>query len=72
LITFYKSQLSKYKDDKKVQGNLNFYLGNIYIETDKKLAKEYFLKSKEIFSKIFNKDHQVFNAIENGLKQCEQ
>ena len=71
LITFYKSQISAFKNNEKVQGNLNFYLGRIYIETDKKIAKEYFLKSKEIFGKIFNKDHQVFNAIDEGLKQCE-
>ena len=71
LIAFYKSQFSAFKDNEKVKGNLNFYLGRIYVETDKKIAKEYFLKSKEIFSKIFDKEHQVFNAIEEGLKQCE-
>jgi tetratricopeptide (TPR) repeat protein len=71
LIVFYKSQFSAFKDNEKVQGNLNFYLGRIYVEKDKKIAKEYFLKSKEIFGKIFDKDHQVFNAIEEGLEQCE-
>ena len=71
LIDFYKSQLLAFKNDKKVQGNLNFYLGRIYVDTDKKIAKEYFLKSKEIFEKIFDKNHQVFNTIDEGLKQCE-
>jgi len=42
----------------------------VNIEMDKKIAKEYFLKSKEIFSKVFNKDHQVFKAINDGLNQC--
>jgi len=70
LISFYKSQLSNYKDNNKVQGSLNFYLGMVNIGFDKKIAKEYFLKSKEIFSKVFNKDHQVFKAIDDGLKQC--
>jgi tetratricopeptide (TPR) repeat protein len=71
LTAFYKSQISAFKDNEKVQGNLNFYLGRIYVETNKKIAKEYFLKSKEIFGKIFDKAHQVFNAIDEGLKQCE-
>ena len=71
LIDFYKSQFSMFKNNEKVQGNLNFYIGRIYIDTDKKMAKKYFLKSKEIFGKIFDKNHQVFNAIEEGLKQCE-
>ena len=71
LRDFYKSQLSEFKENDKVQGNLNFYLGRIYVETDKKTAKAYFLKSKEIFGRIFDKSHQVFNAIDDGLKQCE-
>lgn len=70
LIKFYKSQFSAFKDDKKVQGNLNFYLARIYLDTDKKLAKDYFIKSKEIFEKVFDKDHAVFNAINEGLEQC--
>jgi tetratricopeptide (TPR) repeat protein len=72
LTAFYKSQLSSFKDNNKVLGNLNFYLGKIYIDTDKKVAKEYFLKAKDIFSKIYDKDHQVFKAIDEGLKQCEK
>ncbi|MDL2251233.1 tetratricopeptide repeat protein [Odoribacter sp. OttesenSCG-928-J03] len=71
LIAFYISQISALKNDKKVQGNLNFYLGQIYIEKDKKIAKEYFLKAKKIFIKVFDKNHQVFGAIEDGIKQCE-
>jgi hypothetical protein len=55
-----------------VQGNLNFYLGRIYVETDKKIAKDYFLKSKKIFGKIFDKNHSVFSVIDEGLEQCEK
>ena len=71
LIVFYKSQISAFKDNKNVLGNLNFSLGRIYIEMDKKTAKEYFLKSKKIFEGVFDKNHQVFNVIEEGLKKCE-
>ncbi|MUP40057.1 tetratricopeptide repeat protein [Labilibaculum euxinus] len=72
LIDFYKSQSSEFKDDKKVQGSLNFYLARIYLETDKKVAKDYFIKAKQEFEKVFEKDHAVFNAIEEGLEQCEK
>ncbi|MDR0518055.1 MAG: tetratricopeptide repeat protein [Fibromonadaceae bacterium] len=71
LIAFYKSQFSAFKDNEKVEGALNFYLGEAYIEMDKKIAEEYFLKSKEVFSKVFPKDHQVFGVIEENLKQCK-
>jgi tetratricopeptide (TPR) repeat protein len=71
LIAFYKSQFSVFKNDETVEGALNFYLGEIYFEIDKKIAEEYFLKSKEIFGKVFYKDHQVFDAIEERLKQCK-
>jgi tetratricopeptide (TPR) repeat protein len=71
LITFYKSQLPTFKDNDKVQGYLNFYLGKMYIGTDKKIAKEYFLKAKDVFSKVYNKDHQVLKTIDEGIKKCE-
>jgi len=71
LIDFYKSQFSVFKDNKKVQGNLNFYLARIYLDIDKKIAIDYFMKAKKVFEKLFTKDHPVFNAIEDGLKQCE-
>jgi hypothetical protein len=47
-------------------------LGRIYIDIDKKVAKEYFLTAKQFFSKEYNKDHQVFKAIEDGIKQTEK
>jgi tetratricopeptide (TPR) repeat protein len=72
LIAFFKSQLSFLKDNYIVQGNLNFYLGKIYLGTDKKTAREHFLESKKALSKIFDESHQVFMAIEEGLKQCEE
>lgn len=72
LITFYKDQLIEFKDNNKVLGNLNFYLGKIYLDIDKTSAKEYFLKAQNIFNKVFDKDHPVFKAIEEGIKQAEK
>lgn len=72
LIAFYKSQFSVFKDNEKVQGSLNFYLARIYLDIDKKVAKDYFIKAKETFEKVFDKDHAVFNAIDEGLEQCKK
>ncbi len=71
LIDFYKSQFPLYVNDGKVQGSLNFYLARIYLDTDKRLAKDYFIEAKEVFEKVFDKNHDVFEAIAEGLKQCE-
>lgn len=72
LAAFYKAQLSARNDNSKVTGNLNFYLGKYYLDSDKKLAKEYFIKAKDIFDKIFDKDHPVFKAIEDGIEQADK
>jgi tetratricopeptide (TPR) repeat protein len=72
LVEFYKSRLSIYADDKKVSGNLNFFLGQLYLDIDGKKAKEYYLKAKEFFSTIYNKDHAVFDAIKQGIEEAEK
>lgn len=72
LIAFYKSQFSRFEDNEKVKGNLNFYLARIYINIDKKNAKFHFTEARKNFAKIFEKNHSVFNAIEDGLKQCKE
>ena len=72
LINFYKSQLSVYKWSDHVVGNLHFYIANIYMDSDKKNAKKYFLQAKESFKKIFESDHYVFEVIEDALKKCDK
>jgi hypothetical protein len=51
---------------------LNLYLARIYLDTDKKIAKDYFIKAKENFEKVFDRDHAVFNVIDEGLEQCKK
>lgn len=70
LISFYKSKLKDFNDD-EILGNLNFFLGSLYISSDKKLARTHFLVAKEHFAKIFRPDHEVFGIIEEGLKHSE-
>jgi len=71
LMSFYKEQLEVYKDNQNVLGNLNFFLGKMYLDSDKKLAKDYFLKAKDIFINVYDKDHPVFKVIEEGITQAE-
>ena len=68
LVRFYKAQLPKYVNNDKVFGNLHFYLGNLAMEHDKVAAKNYFLKAKEIFGHVYDKDHYVFEVIDNALE----
>ena len=68
LVRFYKMQLPKYVKNDKVFGNLHFYLGNLAMEHDKAAAKNYFLKAKEIFGHVYDKDHYVFEVINNALE----
>ncbi len=72
LIDFYKSQFQAYHNNMKVQGNLNFYLGRIFLNKDKKKAKIYFSKARQIFEKVFSKKHPVFNVIDKAIKECEK
>ena len=68
LVRFYKAQLPKYVNNDKVFGNLHFYLGPLAMEHDKAAAKEYFLKAKEIFGHVYDKEHYVFGVIDDALE----
>jgi len=72
LIEFYSSKLSNYSDDKKISGNLHFYLGQLYLISNKKAAKDNFLKAQELFSTVFDKNNKVFNAIKEEIKKAEE
>jgi tetratricopeptide (TPR) repeat protein len=71
LTIFYESQLSHYNANKKVYGNLNFYLAQLYIASNKSKAKECLLKAKSSFEAIFAKDNDVFKTIDTLMKQAE-
>ncbi|MDP4229348.1 MAG: tetratricopeptide repeat protein [Bacteroidota bacterium] len=71
LISFLKSKLPVYETQKNIYGNLHFYLGKLYLVSDKKTAKQYFLKAKDIFSTVYEKDHAVFKALDEGIEEAE-
>ena len=72
LIGFYKSQLAVYKKNDRVVGNLYFYMANICLDSDKGIAKSYFLQAKEAFKKVYGNDHYVFEVIDKAIRSCEQ
>lgn len=67
LTDFYKSKLPEFSDNKKVTGNLYFYLAEVYLDSDKPTAKSYFLKARQAFATVFSFDNEVFKAIDQGL-----
>jgi len=71
LEKFYQLRISEYQDNKKVLGNLYFYLGQLLMETDAEKAKENFRKAKTVFEKIYSKDHQVFKVLDEILNETK-
>lgn len=70
LIPLLIKQLPDYGSDSTTVANIHFYTGELYLGSNNKLAKEYFLKSRVIFRKIFPPGNQVFEAIDEGLKDA--
>ncbi len=71
LIEFYKQQIPIFQNNPKILGSIHFYIGRLFIESDKKSAKEHLLLARKIFSRVFQENHPIFNAIESGLKTTE-
>lgn len=71
LIIFYENKLPQYNANKKIYGNLNFYLAQLYIASNKTKAKECLLKAKSSFEGTFAKDNTVFKAIDTLMKQTD-
>ncbi len=71
LISFFKTKLSE-KNKNIVDGNLYLYLGRIYFDIDKKISKIYLIKAKETFSLLFEKDHMVFELIDDLVKKIDK
>jgi hypothetical protein len=70
LIEFLKGQHENYLNDNKVNGNLYFYIATIqYDNEDLKNAKINFEKSREIFKKVYEPNHRVFEVIDSYLKE---
>jgi len=71
LIDFYKQKVSDFGKSKIVVGNLYFYMGRIYLNSDKTLAKQYFNNAKTSFSGVFDKDNAVFLTIDQALREID-
>nr|WP_321485555.1 tetratricopeptide repeat protein [uncultured Draconibacterium sp.] len=70
LLNFLESQKTKFDDDFKVLGNLNFYIARVYDgKKDIENAKLNFEKAREIFKKVYESNHAVFEIIDTYLKE---
>ncbi len=68
LLKFYESKIPEYKSDNEAAGSLYFYISNIHLYKGRYAEAETSLKaSRTCFEKVFKKDHEVFQAIEDGL-----
>ena len=72
LIDFFKNQINTFNGENIILGNLYFYIASIYYDKEEcQLSKSNFEKSKEIFAKVFNKEHDVFKAIDSYLNEIK-
>lgn len=70
LLNFLENQKTKFTDNFKVLGNLNFYIARVYDgKEDIENAKLNFEKAKEVFEKVYEPNHQVFEIIDSYLKE---
>ncbi|WP_321281898.1 tetratricopeptide repeat protein [Marinifilum fragile] len=70
LLAFLTQQHKNYQQDPKVDGNLYFYTAVIqYDKEDFSNAKLNFEKSKEVFKKVFEANHRVFEIIDSYTKE---
>jgi tetratricopeptide (TPR) repeat protein len=71
IIDFFNSKIPAAANNKTQLGSLYFYLGRLYVSSDKAKAKEYLVKARDILSEVYPKDHQVFKVIDETLKNLK-
>ena len=70
LLDLFDNKIREYDSDKEVLGNIYFHLGQFYrTQEDKQKAKENFLKAKQSFEAVLEKDHYVFEVLDEALKE---
>lgn len=60
----------EFRSDEFVQGNCDYYTGNLLAHGNRALAREKFISARQIFRRILPRESQVFKAIRIMLKQC--
>jgi tetratricopeptide (TPR) repeat protein len=69
LIEYFRNKITESTSNQVRTATLYFYIGRLYLSLDKSLAKANFLKAKEIFTKVYTPDNDIFKVIENNLKK---
>lgn len=68
LLALLEGLRKDYAQDKLVQGNCDFYAGQLTIASDPAAARSRILAARAAFREIFTRDHQVFAAIRFALR----
>ncbi len=69
LLDFYLLKNQAAGNSKVVSGNLMFYIAELYLESNKLMAKEYFLRARQQFASVYQSSNPVFEVIDNAIKK---
>lgn len=63
-------KISDYSEIPEAQGNINYHMGLLYLALNKdQKAKKFFEEAKDCFTGIMDSNHNVFQLIEENLKE---
>jgi len=69
LLDFYLLKNQAADNSKVVSGNLLFYIAELYMESNKLMAKEYFIRARRQFATVYASSNPVFDVIDNAIKK---
>jgi hypothetical protein len=68
MLTFFDLKIREFHSNKEVIGNIYFHLGQYYLSIeDNPKAKENFILAKKNFEKVLEKDHYVFQILDEVI-----
>ncbi|MCF8331108.1 MAG: hypothetical protein K9H84_01510 [Bacteroidales bacterium] len=71
-ISIMKDHIKTYENEPEVKANIYFALANVTLKTNADKAREYILKAKMSYEKIYPENHQIFETIQRALEYIEK
>lgn len=71
LHDFFDVQIKGNPDDQQLLGNLHFFSARLTYGSDAEKTKAHLLQAKACFAKVFDKDHNVFQVIDQTLSDLK-
>jgi tetratricopeptide (TPR) repeat protein len=73
IMSFMEEKLNQYSKDAEVSGSICFYRAYVYVILEEKVkARADLLKAKELFSRVYAPDNEMFSAIQDALKELDK